>query len=56
MVCVKNYLAHFVYHFDVSIGDQVWQQFSYIQDVLFGFCYIPPWDSHYYSNDLCYAI
>ena len=51
VVCVKNWLSHFVFDIDTSIGDQVWLQFCNVRGVLFGFCYIPPCDSRYYSCD-----
>lgn len=34
-------LSHFVTDLDTRIGGQVWMQFSNVQGVLFGFCYIP---------------
>lgn len=49
VVLVKNRLAESVFGVDTSIGDQVWMQIGNIPGVLFGFCYIPPPDSQYYS-------
>lgn len=52
VVCVKNWLADLLAEVDTSNGYQVWLRFRNIQDVLYGFCYIPPCDSQYYSHDL----
>ncbi len=49
VVLVKNWLSEAVFDVDTSIGDQVWMQLRNIPGVLFGFCYIPPSDSQYYS-------
>lgn len=49
VVLVKNWLSESVFGVDTSIGDQVWMQIRNIPGVLFGFCYIPPSDSQYYS-------
>ncbi len=35
----------------VYVSDQVWIRFQCIPKCLFGFCYIPPSDSEYYSHD-----
>ena len=51
VVLIKNNLSNYVYNVDVSIGDQIWLQLSNIEEVMFGFCYIPPCDSQYYSHD-----
>ena len=56
VVCVKNWLSHLVHDMDTSIGDQIWFQLRNIPGVLFGFCYIPPCDSPFYSHDLFAAI
>ena len=50
MVCIKNSLSQLVLSVDVSIGDQVWVQFKNLRGILFGFCYIPPSDSPYFSQ------
>lgn len=50
VVFVRNRLSHLVLNVDVSIGDQVWIQFGSAEGILFGFCYIPPSDSPYYSQ------
>uniref|UniRef100_A0A0P4VRG8 Reverse transcriptase domain-containing protein n=1 Tax=Scylla olivacea TaxID=85551 RepID=A0A0P4VRG8_SCYOL len=49
VVLVKNWLSESVFGVDTSKGDQVWMQMRNIPGVLFGFCYIPPSDSQYYS-------
>ena len=36
---------------DVSVEDQIWAQFHFAPRVLFGFCYVPPMDSQYYSHN-----
>ena len=55
-VMVKNCLSNFVYNVDYSIGDQVWFQMSNVEEVLFGFVYIPPSDSPFYSHEAFAAI
>ena len=35
---------------DTTVDDQVWLQFTCVPKVMFGFCYIPPQDSEYYSH------
>ena len=52
IVMVKNYLANQVYNIDNSMIDQVWFQLRCIPSVMFGFCYIPPTDSIYFSHQL----
>ncbi len=49
VILVKNWMSEAVFDVDISIGDQVWMQISNIPGVLFGFYYIPPSDSQYYS-------
>lgn len=56
VLLMKNFLNNFVHKIDVSIGDQIWLQLSNVEDVLFGFCYIPPCDSPYYSHEAFVAI
>lgn len=51
-VLVKNYLANYVVSVQTDVSDQVWVRFRCIPKCLFGFCYIPPADSEYYSHDL----
>ena len=50
VVMVKNYLAPQVFNIDTSIIDQVWLQVRCAPDIMFGFCYIPPADSPYFSH------
>lgn len=50
VVCIRNSLSYLIHTVDVSIGDQVWLQFKNMQGILFGFCYIPPSDSPYFSQ------
>ncbi len=50
-VLVKNYLAKYVVSVQTDVSDQVWVQFRCIPKCLFGFCYIPPSDSEYYSHE-----
>lgn len=47
---MRNCWAHLVYNVDLSIDDQVWLQFKNMEGTLFGFCYILPCDSPYYSH------
>ena len=47
VVCVKACITHLVQSVDLSIRDQVWLT---LQNSLFGFCYISPIDSSYFSN------
>ena len=48
-VLVKNYLAKNVACVQTDLSDQVWVRFRYIFKCLFGFYYLPPSDSEYYS-------
>ena len=50
VVMVKNYLAQFITKVDYCNDDQVWFMLKCIPSVLFGFCYIPPYDSEYFSH------
>lgn len=50
LVLVKNYLSSHVICFDNNTEDQVWLQLRCEPKIMFGFCYIPPSDSPYYSN------
>ena len=45
---IRNEMSEFVYDIDRSINDQIWFRLSFIPEVLFGGCYIPP------SDSLCY--
>ena len=49
VVLVKNWLSELVFEVDTSIVDQVWLKLRNVPGVTFGFCYIPPPDSQYYS-------
>ncbi len=56
VLMVKNYLSRFVVSVDTSIEDQVWLRLCCAPRVLFGFCYIPPNDSQYFSHQSFSAI
>lgn len=49
-VFVKDYLTPFITSVDNSVPDQVWIQASCMKGVVFGFCYVPPSDSPYFSH------
>ena len=49
VVLVKNYLSSSVMKVDTTTQDQVWLQLKCITNVIFGFCYVPPSDSPYYT-------
>lgn len=51
VVMVKNYLYDHIRNIDTSVEDQIWLQFRFAPKVMFGFCYIPPSYSQYYSNE-----
>ena len=53
---IKNYLARYVSSVDISIVEQVWVQFRNALRVVFGFVYVPPSDSQYYSHESFSAI
>ena len=55
-VLIKNHLSSDVTDIDTSIPDQVWLRLRYIPEVLFGFVYIPPSDSPYFSEASISAI
>ncbi len=42
VILVKNWLSDFVYNVDITIEDQIWLQLRNMDEVLFGFCYVPP--------------
>ncbi len=48
-VMIKQHLNCDVIGLDVSIIDQVWFKLKCVPDVLFGFCYVPPPYSPYFS-------
>lgn len=51
LVLVKNCLASCVRSVDTSVIDQVWIEFKNVPKVVFGFVYVPPSDSPYFSFD-----
>ena len=55
-VLIKNHLSSDVTDVDTSIPDQVWLRLRCVPDVLFGFVYIPPSDSPYFSETSMSAI
>ncbi len=56
VVLMRNCIVPFVHKVDTNVSDQVWLQFRNISGVLFGFTYIPPSDSQYYSYESFAAI
>ena len=50
IVFLKNAINKAVIHVDTTIEDQVWIRFSFASKMLFGFCYVPPFESQYYSH------
>ena len=48
---IKNHVSKLISSVDTNIEDQIWIQLHGIPDCLFGFCYIPPCDSRYYSHE-----
>ena len=55
-VLIKNQLISQVSGVDLSIPDQVWLQLKYLPGILFGFVYVPPHDSPYFSETSFSAI
>lgn len=53
---MKNYMSNFVCDIDIGNADQVWIQFSNVEEVMFGLCYVPPSDSQYYYHDVFAAV
>ncbi len=51
VLLVKNYVSHLVAEIDTSIEEQIWGKLKCAPKILFGFCYIPPADSQYYSHE-----
>ena len=49
IIMVKNYLSKQIYNIDTSMTDQVWLNIRCVPNVTFGFCYIPPSDSPYFT-------
>ena len=56
VVLVKNYLSSQVYNIDNNIIDQVWLQIQCVPDTMFGFCYVPPSGSPYFSHQSFVAL
>ena len=48
-ILVKNYLYEYIHGVDLTMNDQIWFSISFLPDVIFGGCYIPPSDSIYYD-------
>ena len=55
-VLIKSYLEKLIISIDISICDQIWIEIKSAPIILLGFCYIPPSDSMYYSNEYFSAI
>ncbi len=51
VLLVKNILDKLIVNVDTSIVDQVWVKLCILPRVLFGFVYIPPNVSTYYSHE-----
>ncbi len=51
VLLIKTVLSSLIASVNVRIEDQIWLKFKFAPTVLFGFCYIPPTDSQYYSHD-----
>ena len=56
VVFVKNCLSQFVMSVDFGAEDQVWLKLKCVPTVLFGFCYVPPSDSPYFTHHAFAAI
>ena len=56
VLLIKNYLSKWIANVDTSVEDQIWLQLSIAPRCQFGFCYIPPADSQYYSHESFSAI
>ena len=48
---VRNALSDKISFVDVSYSEQIWAKFSFLPQVIFGGCYVPPSDSIYYSDE-----
>ena len=51
---VKHNIAEFIYDIDRSVNDQIWFRLSFVPNVIFGGCYIPPSDSSHYDEQ-CFS-
>ena len=47
---VRNNIAEYIYDVDITCCDQIWFRVSFMPNVIFGGCYIPPSDSPYYDE------
>ena len=56
VVLVKHYLSNQIFNVDKSIVDQVWLQLRCLPDIMFGFCYVPPADSEYFTHQSFVAL
>ena len=56
VVLVKHYLSTQIFNVDKSIVDQVWLQLRCLPDIMFGFCYVPPADSEYFTHQSFVAL
>lgn len=52
----RNIIVPLAHDVDTSVSDQVWLRFRNIYGILFGFYYIPPSVSLYYSHDSYAAV
>ncbi len=50
IVFVKNCLSQYMSSVDLGVDDQVWLRLECAPNILFGFCYVPPTDSPYFSH------
>ena len=56
VLLVKNHLSKCIINIDTSVEDQIWLQLNIAPRCQFGFCYITPADSQYYSHESFLAI
>ena len=47
---VKNNMAEYICDIDITCCDQIWLRVSFMPNMIFGGCYIPPSDSPYYDD------
>ena len=50
IIFLKNPIVRTVINADTSIDGQVWLRFSFEPKTMFGFCYVPPFESQYFSH------
>ena len=48
---IRNSLCEDITCVDVSYHEQIWVRFSFLPQVVFGGCYVPPSDSMYYTDE-----